>query len=221
MEERGVVGSARGSAGTEMRKLRGRPREGRVDAAVLAAAAELLGEAGFARLTMELVAARAGVSKASLYLRWPNKTALVADAIGFRARPVPELPDTGSLPADMRKFLADLARNRGVASKAVSALSGEIASNPDLRKAWRARVSGELEGSVRRLVQRAVDRGELPSSTDVDLLAMLPLALLQFHRLEGDAAPGSDFFERIVTQFYTPRPGSDPAGGQPPSGSGA
>lgn len=68
-------------------------------AAVLAAAAELLGEAGFARLTMELVAARAGVSKASVYLRWPNKTALVADAIGFRTRPIPELPDRDTAPA--------------------------------------------------------------------------------------------------------------------------
>ncbi|WAH98190.1 TetR/AcrR family transcriptional regulator [Arthrobacter sp. MMS18-M83] len=167
---------------------------------------------------MELVAARAGVSKASVYLRWPNKTALVADAIGFRASPVPELPDHGSLPADMRRFLEDLVRSRGAASRAVSALSGEIASNPDLRKAWRAKVSGELTVSLRRLIQRAVDRGELPTSTDVDLLAMLPLALLQFQRFEDNAVPGGDFFERIVAQFYTPDSGSDSSGDQPLSG---
>jgi AcrR family transcriptional regulator len=208
------------SAASEGRKLQGRPREGRVDAAVMAAAAELLAEAGFARLTMEQVAARAEVSKASVYLRWPNKTALVADAIGFRASVVPELPDCGSLHSDIRTFLQDLVRNRGVASRAVSALSGEIASNPDLRKAWRAKVSGDLEGSVRRLIQRAVDREELPSSTDVDLLAMLPLALLQFQRLADDGVLGGDFIDRVVAQFYTPRPGSSPAGEQPTPGAG-
>lgn len=68
----------------------------------MAAAAELLAEAGFARLTMEQVAARAEVSKASVYLRWPNKTALVADAIGFRADVVVCQGSSGTAPAVLR-----------------------------------------------------------------------------------------------------------------------
>lgn len=91
---------------------------------------DLLGEVGYARLTMDQVASRAGVGKASLYLRWPNKVALVADALQHRARAVPEIPDTGSLPDDMRAFLRGLLRSRTAASRALQALSGEIASNP-------------------------------------------------------------------------------------------
>src|SRR6266571_7790768 len=84
---------------------RGRPRDPGVDVAIRTATVDLLGEVGYARLTMDEVAARAGVAKASLYLRWPNKVALVADALQQRARTVPEVPDTGTLPADMRAFL--------------------------------------------------------------------------------------------------------------------
>ena len=78
------------------RGRRGRPRDPGVDVAIRTATVDLLGEIGYARLTMDKVAARAGVSKASLYLRWPNKVALVADALQQRARAVPQVPDTGA-----------------------------------------------------------------------------------------------------------------------------
>src|SRR6476469_3446450 len=81
-----------------VRPLRGRPRNPGVDAAIRAATLDLLGEVGYSRLTMEMVTERAGVSKPSLYLRWPNKVALVADALQHPARVVPEVPDTGSPP---------------------------------------------------------------------------------------------------------------------------
>src|SRR5205809_8107769 len=102
----GAGGSARiGEEPTPSRARRGRPRDPGVDAAIRAATVDLLGEIGYARLTMDEVAVRAGVSKASLYLRWSNKVALVSDALQQRARAVPEVPDTGTLPADMRAFL--------------------------------------------------------------------------------------------------------------------
>jgi AcrR family transcriptional regulator len=167
---------------------------------------DLLSEVGYARLTMDQVAARAQVSKASLYLRWSNKVALVADAIGHRARPVPEAPDTGSLPQDMRVFLQMLLRTQSAASRAVAAISGEIASNPELRTAWRASVAGALSAHVRVIVTRAVDRGELPDDADVELLSVLPQALLQAWRLEHEQKPDDAVMERIVAQFYSPRP---------------
>jgi AcrR family transcriptional regulator len=185
---------------------RGRPRDPGVDAAIRAAAAELLAEAGYARLTMDQVAARAGVSKSSLYLRWPNKVALVADVLQHRARAVPEVPDTGSLPGDMRAFLNGLLRSRGEASRALAAVSGEIATNPELRKAWHRGLAGMLTGCLRQIVDRAVARGELPAGSDVELLAGLPLSLLQNWRLEHRRQPDEAVVDRIVRQFYTPRP---------------
>jgi AcrR family transcriptional regulator len=184
---------------------RGRPRDPGVDAAIRAATLELLAEAGYARLTMDQVAARARVSKSSVYLRWPNKVALVADAVQHRARAVPEVPDTGSLPQDMQMFLTGLLRARGEASRALAAVSGEIATNPELRQAWHRGLAGMLTGCLRQIIDRAVARGELPADSDVELLAGLPLPLLQNWRLEHHGQPDDAVVERIVRQFYTPR----------------
>jgi AcrR family transcriptional regulator len=184
---------------------RGRPRDPVVDESILAATLELLGEAGYARLTMEQVAARARVGKASVYLRWPSKLALVAEAIR-RGRPdlVPEVPDSGSLAGDMAIFLADLVRPRDAGARALSAVTGEAASNPEVREAFRRGVSRTLADRVRVIVERAVARGELPAATDVELLSLLPQALLQQFRLTYDERPGTELAGRIVAQFFTP-----------------
>ena len=166
---------------------------------------ELLEEVGYGRLTMERVARRAGVSKASLYLRWPNKLAVVTDALAHHARPVPEVPDTGSLPADMRAFLQGLLRAKDQAGRALAGVSSEIATNPALRRAWHLGMGGTLTGCLREIVTRAAQRGELPPDADLELLAQLPLSLLQNWRLEHGRVPGMEAVERIVHQFYTPR----------------
>src|SRR5216683_2243787 len=186
------------------RSRRGRPRDSAVDEAILNAAVDLLAEAGYARLTMDQIAARAGVGKASVYLRWPNKVALVAAAIQHRSAVVPEVPDTGSLREDMLAFLRALLRRKSAARSAVAAVSGEIASNPELRQAWRRSLEGTLWACLRVIVERAIERGELPATSDVELLSMLPLTLLQNWRLEHEHGPDDPVVERIVAQFYTP-----------------
>lgn len=191
---------------------RGRPRDPEVDAAILTAAVDLLGEVGYARLTMEQIALRAGVSKASLYLRWPGKVALVAEAIRHRAGVVPEIPDTGSLPGDMRAFLRALLNAKRSGARAVAAVSGEVDSNPELRDAWRRGLAGTLVASIHTIVDRAVERGELPATTDVDLLSVLPLAVLQQWRLVHDQHPDAAVVDRIVDQLYSP-----PADGRGPA----
>jgi len=182
----------------------GRPRDPDVDKAILAAAMDLLAQVGYARLTMDQVAARARVGKASVYLRWPNKVALVADAIQHRTAVTPDIPDTGELRRDMLLFLQALLRRKSAAEPAVAAVSGEIASNPEIRKAWRHGLTGALRGSLRVIVERAIERGELPAGSDVEMLAMLPLTLLQNWRLEHGRGPDDTVVERIVAQFYTP-----------------
>ena len=155
---------------------------------------------------MDQIAARAGVGKASVYLRWPNKIALVAEAIQQHSAVVPDVPDTGSLREDMLTFLRALLRRKSSAQRALAAVSSEIASNPELRKAWRQSVTGTLSARVRVIVEHAIERGELPRASDVELLSMLPLTLLQNWRLEHDQGPDNQAVERIVDQFYTPAP---------------
>jgi AcrR family transcriptional regulator len=188
------------------RARRGRSRDPEVDAAILTAAMALLAEIGYARLTMDQVAARARVGKASLYLRWPNKVALVAEAIQHHSAVVPDVPNTGSLREDLRAFLRALLHSKSAAQQAVAAVSGEIASNPELAKAWRQGVAGTLLACTRTIVERAVARGELPAASDVDLLAMLPVTLLQTWRQTYDYSPDDTVVERIVAQFFTPTP---------------
>jgi AcrR family transcriptional regulator len=194
----GDLSEARGRA------RRGRSRDPEVDEAIVTAAMDLLAEIGYARLTMDQVAARARVGKASLYLRWPNKVALVAEAIQHHSAVVPDVPDTGSLREDMRAFLLALLRSKTAAQRAVAAVSGEISSNPELAKAWRQGVAGTLAACTRTIVERAIARGELPAASDVDLLAMLPVTLLQNWRQTYAHSPDDGVVERIVTQFFTP-----------------
>jgi AcrR family transcriptional regulator len=175
-----------------------------VDEAILAAAMNLLAEIGYARLTMDQVVARARVGKASVYLRWPNKVALVAEAIQHRSAVVPDVPDFGNLREDMRTFLRALLRSKSAAQRAVAAVTGEIASNPELAKAWRQGVAGTLLACLREIVERAVARGELPATSDVELLSLVPLTLLQSWRQEHDQSPDDTVVERIVDQFFTP-----------------
>ena len=183
---------------------RGRPRDPEVDAAILAAALELLATVGYSRLSMDQIAAHAGVGKASVYLRWPNKVALVAEAVERHADVAPPIPDTGTLRLDMLTFLRALLRRKSTAQRAVAAVSGEIGSNPELRRAWHNGVAGRLSDCLRVIVQRAVERGELPRSSDVELLSMLPLTLLRNWRLEYGQGPDDAVVERIVDQFYSP-----------------
>lgn len=200
----GAGGDGKATGGGRAR--RGRPRDPGVDESVLSSTLLLLGEVGYAQLTMEQVAARARVGKASLYLRWPSKVALVSDAVQ-RLSPdlVPAIPDTGSLGGDMSEFLRQLVRPRSATAAALPAVAGEASNNPEMREAFRRGVTPALIDSVRTIVQRSVDRGELPATADVELLSVLPMALLQQLRLIHEQRPGEEMVSRIVAQFYRPQ----------------
>ncbi len=169
----------------------GRPRDARADHAILEAAINLAAEVGLAELTVDAVAARAGVSKATIYRRWNSKEALMLDALSVTHAIHREFgPDTGSLRGDLQEL----------ARRAFEALSdNRIASClPDILAA--SRVSPELRPLANRLLQekseplrqilaRAVTRGEIPADTDFDLVHALmfgPMFFLMFtgHRIE-------------------------------------
>src|SRR4051794_23872567 len=83
----------------------GRPRDARHDEAILEATMALLSEAGYARLTIDGVAARAGVGRPTIYRRWPSKPALVVAALLHAPQIQVPHADTGSLRADLIKVL--------------------------------------------------------------------------------------------------------------------
>jgi len=157
------------------RRTNGVQRQGRaakVVAAVLQATGEELNRVGYANLRVDEVAERAGVNKTTIYRRWPTKAVLVSDALDSHFQTERPLPDTGSLRGDILDYLGNmvtLARTsmwRGM----LTALSGR--TDPEVEIVARKLYLRE-RGFRTRLVQRAIDRGELPRAVDAELIGDL------------------------------------------------
>jgi AcrR family transcriptional regulator len=153
------------------KRPRGRPRDPAIDEAILGAARTLLVEVGYASLTMEAVASRAGVTKPTLYRRWPVKGALVWEAVFGKTKAAP-MPDTGDVAGDLR-VIVGWGVDEFTAPEARAALPGMVAefeSNPELRRMVRGGLIEPEFARVRKVLERAVVRGELRSDVDLELL---------------------------------------------------
>ena len=160
----------RAGADTAPARGPGRPRSEKADQAILGATITLLAEHGVSGLSIEAVAAEAGVGKTTIYRRWQTKEDLIIAALA-RMRPPPEPPpDTGSLEGDLTTLSeAQIARVAGtklpwVAPRVLSEAMGDAEFHARVMEAFINPIR-ELLG---RLVRRAIERGELATDTDVD-----------------------------------------------------
>jgi AcrR family transcriptional regulator len=152
---------------------RGRPRDPEVDRALLEAALELLSERGFARMSIEAVAAQAGVGKPAVYRRYRDKADLVAAAIATQL-PALEPPDLGDTEAELRAALAHALPADGDAYVAlIGGLAAEYRHHPELVAAFRERVLGPRRGTVQALIERGQERGDI--RPDIGAEALLDL----------------------------------------------
>jgi AcrR family transcriptional regulator len=149
----------------------GRPRDVGARSAILAATMEVLGEVGFGGITIDLVAARAGVGKATIYRRWDSKERLTLDAVTDARGKVEVVPDTGSLRGDLIEIYHGLVEQLSDRANAaiMAGLMAEAAVNRKLADALAAFASDRRE-PTRTVVRRGIERGELPAGTDVNLL---------------------------------------------------
>ncbi|MGF2947397.1 TetR/AcrR family transcriptional regulator [Mycobacterium sp. Lab-001] len=153
----------------------GRPRDPRIDDAVLRATVELLAETGYPGLSVAAIAERARTSKPAIYRRWPSKAHLVHEAV-FPAGAATELPDTGSLPHDLREMVLRSMTflTAPAARAALPGLVGEMAADPTLHSALLERFAGVIGGGLTELLARAADRGEIrPDVTATELASPL------------------------------------------------
>jgi AcrR family transcriptional regulator len=160
----------------------GRPRSEEAHQAILDAALELLSEVGFSALTVEGVASRAGVGKATIYRRWPSKLPLVVEAFG--QLPALEDVDTGSLAGDLKAMLRGYLAlfNRTPLATILPSLAGERAHNPELSQLFDPVMKGRRQ-PLARAFERARDRGEVAPDLDLELAADLvvgPIAVRLF-----------------------------------------
>jgi AcrR family transcriptional regulator len=166
----------------------GRPRDTRVVQAVLDATVDLVSEVGFGGLTVEAVAARAGVGKATIYRRWPSKEALLVAAMTcLRYEMV--APDTGSLRTDIAQAYAAIADhlNCSDAGRMMPQLVAEAASNPKVGELYH-RFVDERRELGRVVLQRAKARGELRDGLDVELLIDMVSGVIFYRRLVSGAS---------------------------------
>ncbi len=186
----------------------GRRRDHSRDGDILDAALEVLADVGFARLTMDAVAARAGAGKATLYRRWSSKTELVVDAVARMKREqvgTGPLPDTG----DLREDLLALFRPRSVqeGERRLRIMAG-LASMPVQDQASADAVSAAIvrpwAEAHRLLMRRAVDRGQASAAADVDTLSQVVASMAAYRALIQRRPFERDFLVSLVDGVLMP-----------------
>ena len=167
----GLPGSSSGAAAPA--SSAGRPRDPRIDAAILTATAELLVDIGYANLTMAAIAERAGTTKTALYRRWSSKAELAHEA-AFPVAPTALTLPAGDIGADVRAMIgaARDAFTSPVVRAALPGLIADMAADADLNTRVMSRFA-DLFGAVRTRLIDAVDRGEVHDHIDPDRLVEL------------------------------------------------
>jgi AcrR family transcriptional regulator len=168
----------------------GRPRSEATRQAILDAAMDELGANGYAALTIEGIAARAGAGKQTIYRWWPSKADVVLDALLDQVATHIAVPDTGSLPEDLVTFLVDTFRQRGQRPILVG-LMAQALLDPVFAKQFRDRFLFSRRAALRELLERARARGEIAGDQDLELLLDVVYGVL-WYRLLLDHGPLSD-----------------------------
>jgi AcrR family transcriptional regulator len=148
----------------------GRPRDPRIDAAILAATADLLVQIGYSNLTMAAIAERAGTTKTALYRRWSSKAELVHEAAFPTAPTVLDTPE-GDIVADVRAMIAS-ARDvftSPVVRAGLPGLIADIEADAELNARVMSRF-GDVFGAVRDRLEHAIARGEVHAEVNPERL---------------------------------------------------
>ena len=181
----------------------GRPRSERAHRAILQAANELLESEGFAAVTVEAIAERAGVSKATVYRWWPNRAAVVMDGfLSIVSSEVP-FPHTGHAREDIRIHMRRLAEAfSGKIGSTVAALIAEGQSDPELAEALRSRWLSVRRAEAREILELGIERGELREDLDPEVAVDVLYGPIYYRMLVGHAPLNSDFADALADHAF-------------------
>jgi AcrR family transcriptional regulator len=189
------------TATTEETRPRGRPRSETAQTAILAAAIALVLDEGLGAMSMDDVAERAGVSKATIYRWWASKELLALDALATAWAPPPPTKqrDTGSLRGDLLAAIRPWIRqvNAKPYGRVIAGLVAQAQADPAFAAMYREHFVQPRRDAVRLLLVRAIARGEIPADTDLELCLDLIYGPL-YHRLLHLHAPLNDRFTKDV-----------------------
>ena len=183
----------------------GRPRDPSRDGVIRAAILSLLAEVGYGALTMDAVAAQAGVGKATIYRRWRTKEDLVADTIAEISRAEVSPADTGSLEGDLRAMLRTIVDVvNGPTGAATQALLSTVPHNPALAEAFRDGPIGVWRQAFEQIFDRAEGRGELRSGLVGTVVAEAITAPFVQRWLVNGSPVTETFADEVLDQVVMP-----------------
>jgi AcrR family transcriptional regulator len=184
-------------------RRRGRPRSAEAQEKILAATAKLLSEGGFQAVTIEAVAARAGVAKTTLYRWWPNRAAVALDCVSARMAPIADAPRAASYRKRFQRQLkATIRLLNGKQGQAILALIGAKQTDGVLGKAYSEQIARPRRAQTRRMAQQAIQAGELAPGTDPDLFLDAIYGPLYYRKVVSGEPVTDDFIDRIVAAAF-------------------
>jgi AcrR family transcriptional regulator len=168
-------------------------------AAILAATLAELGEHGYQRMTMEGVAVRAGVHKATIYRWWASKGSLVGWALGAGLSAGPA-PDTGNTREDLITWLRETIANytSTPAETALPALLSDLAAEPGTLEGFRRSFLGARRANCAITITRGVERGDIPPDVDVGLFMDVLVGTVFYRQLVSGEPIDENLAERLV-----------------------
>jgi len=183
-----------------------RRRGTELEQAILDAAWAELRDVGYARFSIESVAARAGTSKPVIYRRWSNRAELVFAAWGNQAPMEHFSPDTGALRTDLLVLFTRIARRAdAMMNEMIVGVMSEAFRHPEVAELLRARLhSAPVAAVVRTIVERAVERGELPPVELTPRAGRLPFDLVRNDSVLCGGPMSNDVIVELVDDLYLP-----------------
>src|SRR6266498_3850055 len=176
----------------------GRPRDPRIDAAVLDATLAVLDESGYGRLTLEEVARHAGTTKPAIYRRWPSRQQLVLAALRLRLGDA-RAPDTGCTLCDLDESLkVFVAAFQRMPPDVIGPLFADCVDDRELRAAFMTTLFDPPRAAVKETLDRAHARGDLRDDVDRELILDLIGSLVHYRALFGHATTSNAEIERAV-----------------------
>jgi AcrR family transcriptional regulator len=172
--------------------------------AILRAARELLDRRGFRRLTIEGIAGRAGVGKATIYRWCPSKAAVVIEAVLEAANPRIPFPDTGSARDDLRRQLASVIElyTRTKTGRGIRALIAESQHDPSLAESLRDRFIASRRAEAGAVFERGIERGELRPDLDVGVAIDALYGAVYYRLLVSHAPLDAAYADTLIDQIF-------------------
>jgi len=192
-------------------RRRGRQRSAETEQVILQVTRELLVECGVQGLTIEKVAARAGVAKTTIYRRWRDKDELALAVVLDMVEQVVKLPELGDTRAELLAFVNAAVKVLGstLMGRVMQGLVSDLATDPELAQAFRDRVVSVRDREVERLVERGIARGDLRPDTNPETAHELLIGPVYYRLLLSGRPLDRAFAKRnveAVLRAFAPDP---------------